>query len=200
MNVLSPYDSQVSTDQLILEAAEEQFYERSFDGVGVAAIGARAGVTPSAIYRHFESKDEILAVLFDHAIDALQRLTALEHADPKEEMAYLIAGHVEFALSHQRLAAIWTREGHALVDPYRRRVQRRQKQYVDRWIDCLDQNYPGWRRPDLVAVVRAVHAILTSDGTRPSTSPRSAVIKELLISAATNAVETLARPEQVRSR
>ncbi|WP_280783381.1 TetR/AcrR family transcriptional regulator [Rhodococcus opacus] len=180
-------------DRLILEAAEEQFYERSFDGVGVAAIGARAGVSPSAIYRHFESKDEILAVLFDEAMDALQRHTADVHPDPKEELAYLIAGHAEFALTHVRLAAIWTRERRALAEPYRRRVQRRQKQYIDRWIECLGACYPGWRRSDLAVITRAVLAMMTSDGTRPSAVPRSAHLKELLVSAATNAVQALER-------
>ena len=183
------------TDELILAAAEDQFYERSFDGTGVAALGAQAGVSPSAIYRHFESKDEILAVLFDRAIDALQRLTGDQFDDPQEELRYLIAGHAEFSLDHGRLAAIWMREQHALADPYKRRVQRRQKQYIDRWVRCLDQCYPGWRRSDLTAVVRAVHAIMTSDGTRPNNAPRSPMLKSLVTSAATHAVRALERSE-----
>lgn len=187
----------MSTEQSILEAAEQLFYERSFDGVGVAAIAGLAGVAPSAIYRHFEGKDEILAVLFDHAIDALQRLTAEQHSDPQAELAYLISGTVEFALGHDRLAAIWSREDHALVAPYRRRVQRRQKQYVDRWVTCLDSCYPGWRRPDLIVMVRAVHAILTSDLTRPAVSPRSGVVRELITGAATGALAVLAKPDEL---
>ena len=183
----------MTTDQLILAAAEEQFYKRSFDSVGVASLGAQAGVSASAIYRHFESKDEILAVLFDQALDALQRFTAKEFDDPQEELRYLIAGHADFALEHERLAAIWMREQHALADPYRRRVQRRQKQYIDRWLECLDKCYPGRRRSDLTAVVRAVHAIMTSDGTRPTGAPRSPILKSLLTSAAEHAVLALER-------
>ncbi|MGM5069142.1 TetR/AcrR family transcriptional regulator [Rhodococcus qingshengii] len=181
------------TDSLILQAAEEQFYERSFDGVGVAAIGAGAGVTPSAIYRHFESKDEILAVLFDQAIDALLRHTAEEHSDPREELAYLVAGHLDFALEKERLSAIWVRESRSLVEPYKRRVQRRQRQYIDRWVECLDSCYPGWKRADILAVVRAVHSILTSDTMRPTSSPRSPVLKAVLTSSAMHAVRALER-------
>jgi AcrR family transcriptional regulator len=178
---------------LILEAAEIEFYERSFDGVGVAAIGLRAGITPSAIYRHFESKDEILATLFDRAIDALQAHTAHRFDDPFEQLEYLVRGHVEFSLSEHRLNAVWTREQHALAEPYRRRVHRRQKSYIDRWIACLDACYPGNKAPDITAVVRVAHAIITSDGTRPPAVPRSANLKTILVAATLRAMRALDR-------
>lgn len=191
MVVLSPILRRMKTDRLILDAAEAQFYERSFDGVGVAAIASGAGVTPSAIYRHFESKDEILAVLFDQAIDALLRHTAEVHTDPREELAYLVRGHLDFSMEKEKLSAIWVRESRSLVEPYKRRVQRRQRQYIDRWVECLDACYPGSKRADLLAVVRAVHAILTSDAVRPSASPRSHALKTILTTAAMNAVAAL---------
>jgi len=177
--------------EVILEAAELEFYERSFDGVGVAAIGARAGITPSAIYRHFESKDEILATLFDRAIDALQIHTAAQIDDPFDELRYLVDGHVEFALSAHRLNSVWTREQHAIAEPFRRRVHLRQKAYVDRWLACLDACYPGNKTSDLAAVMRLAHAIITSDGTRVSAAPRSANLKSILVSATMRAVEAL---------
>jgi AcrR family transcriptional regulator len=181
----------ISRYEAILEAAEIEFYERSFDGVGVAAIGARAGITPSAIYRHFESKDEILATLFDRAIDALLVRTAAELDDPFEELEYLVRGHVEFSLSVYRLNAVWIREQHALAEPYQRRVQRRQKSYIDRWVACLDACYPGNKTSDIAAVVRAAHAVITSDGTRPAAAPRSPNIKQILVSSTLRAVGAL---------
>jgi AcrR family transcriptional regulator len=183
----------ISRYEAILEAAEIEFYERSFDGVGVAAIGARAGITPSAIYRHFESKDEILATLFDRAIDALLVRTAEELDDPFEQLEYLVRGHVEFSLSVHRLNAVWIREQHALAEPYQRRVQRRQKSYIDRWVACLDACYPGNKTSDISAVVRAAHAVITSDGTRPAVAPRSPNLPAILVSATLRAVSTLDR-------
>lgn len=186
-----PYTAGMRTERLILDTAENQFFERSFDGVGVAAIAAGAGVTPSAIYRHFESKDEILAVLFDQAIDALLKHTADEHEDPRDELEYLIRGHLDFSMEREKLSAIWVRESRSLVEPYRRRVQRRQRQYIDRWVDCLDACYAGSKRADILAVVRAVHAILMSDAVRPPSSSRSPSLKALLTAAALNAVAAL---------
>lgn len=188
---MASYTWPVRRDRLILEAAEEQFYARSFDGVGVASIGAQAGVTPSAIYRHFESKDEILAVLLEHAIDALLKHTSKTFADPHEQLTYLISGQVEFALTHERLAAIWTRERHALVDPYRQQVERRHRVHFDRWVDCLKACYPGRSRSEVTTVARAIQAVTVSDGTRPPGAQRSGNLKDVLTAAATCAVRAL---------
>ncbi len=38
---------------MILKAAKDLFYERSFAAVGVDEIGQRAGVTGPMIYSHF---------------------------------------------------------------------------------------------------------------------------------------------------
>jgi hypothetical protein len=49
---------------MILAAAEELFFQRSFDGVGMDAIGRASGIVGSGLYRHFRGKNEILAALF----------------------------------------------------------------------------------------------------------------------------------------
>lgn len=45
----------------ILEAAAQMFYEDGIRGVGVEAIAAAAETTKMAIYRNFDSKDELVA-------------------------------------------------------------------------------------------------------------------------------------------
>ncbi|MGV9966878.1 TetR/AcrR family transcriptional regulator [Streptomyces olivaceus] len=45
----------------ILDAAEELFRSEGIRGVGVQAIAERAGTTKMAIYRHFGTKDELVA-------------------------------------------------------------------------------------------------------------------------------------------
>jgi AcrR family transcriptional regulator len=46
--------------QRIRQAARELFRERGFDGATLRAIAARAGMGASSIYRHVESKEELL--------------------------------------------------------------------------------------------------------------------------------------------
>jgi len=84
---------------VILQVAKDLFYEKSFAAVGVDEIGARAGVTGPAIYRHFSGKDEILATLFDDALEALSEATAATSSDPFVELEGLVRGHVQFVIA-----------------------------------------------------------------------------------------------------
>lgn len=181
-------------EQRILEAAEKLFAERSFDGVGVDAIGQAAGVTGSAIYRHFANKDEILAVLFDQATDALLLRIGEPSDDPREELARLVRAHVEFAVTHERLACVWAREQRTLTQAHLRNFLRRQRRYTDRWIAALDNCYPGHSREDLASAVRAMHALIASDATRPPGGKRARDLQTLLTNLTFAALEGLAQP------
>src|SRR6266436_8783688 len=57
--------------QRILSAAADLVAERGYHEVGMADIGAAAGITGSAIYRHFDGKSAVLVAMFDHVIDDL---------------------------------------------------------------------------------------------------------------------------------
>jgi AcrR family transcriptional regulator len=52
------------TRERLIEAAGELFYKQGFQAVGLDQVLADVGITKTAFYKHFESKDElILAVL-----------------------------------------------------------------------------------------------------------------------------------------
>src|SRR3954470_1711295 len=55
----------------LLNAAARLVAERGFHSVGIIEIGAAAGVTGSAIYRHFKSKGDLLVALFERVVDNL---------------------------------------------------------------------------------------------------------------------------------
>ncbi|MDT2006373.1 TetR/AcrR family transcriptional regulator [Rhodococcus opacus] len=194
------YDTRVGRDEKILEVAEELFFERSFDAVGVDEIGEAAGVTGSAIYRHFEGKNEILATLFDRAIDAMLVGLTAPHDDPHQELRQLIDGLVSFALTHRRLAGIWEREHRALAEPYKRRYQRRLRRYVERWTDCLERLYPGWSADRLLTATRAVQALLMSDATRSGGPAGSKDVGPFLADMAVRSLEALGESGTERSR
>ncbi|WP_407442286.1 TetR/AcrR family transcriptional regulator [Rhodococcus sp. (in: high G+C Gram-positive bacteria)] len=58
---------------LLLRAAEELFAERGLD-VGVADIAAHAGVGKGTLFRHFASKDELIAAVVQLHIEALDEV------------------------------------------------------------------------------------------------------------------------------
>jgi AcrR family transcriptional regulator len=189
----------VSRDEEILDAAERLFFESGFHGVGVDDIGLAAGVSGSAIYRHFDSKDQILATLFDRVIDAMYTALAPPLRDPTDELEALIRSHVAFALEHRRLAGIWEREHRCLTEAYRRPFQRRLRSYIDRWTDCLSQLYPQWGVEELRTAVRAVQALLVSDSTRSGPVGRTVGTAELLVAMGLRSLGALAEVTPARS-
>lgn len=184
----------MSREQKILAAAEKLFSERSFDGVGIDAIGKEAGIVGSGVYRHFSSKQEILAMLMGQATEEMLVRVPPSSGNPHADLRALVATHVEFCLSHARLADIWQREHHILSSEHQRRFDRRQHQYIDRWVTCLDACYPGHQRTDLLAVIRAIHALISSDTTRRSSSPPPTDLDALLVRLTLAALEGLNEP------
>src|ERR1700704_688316 len=74
----------------ILAAARELFYRRGIHAVGVDAIGEAAGTNKMTLYRHFASKDVLVAAClseltreFDVAWDAI---AAAHSGDPKGQL------------------------------------------------------------------------------------------------------------------
>ncbi|MDC0711261.1 helix-turn-helix domain containing protein [Stigmatella sp. ncwal1] len=74
----------------ILAAAEELFYREGIRGVGVEAIAARAETTKMALYRHFASKDALVAewlrlvVVSEEAV--FERLAAEHPGDARAQL------------------------------------------------------------------------------------------------------------------
>jgi AcrR family transcriptional regulator len=129
--------------QAILDAALELFAEHGFAAVGVDRIGQRAGIPGPHIYRYFSSKDELLATLVDRAMDRLLSLTAATAQDPREELGLLVRGHVRFAVGDRRLLSVYSQEARSLSDADQRRTRRRQRAYIDRWVELLRRCYPS---------------------------------------------------------
>jgi AcrR family transcriptional regulator len=150
---------------MILTAAKELFYEKSFAAVGVDELGERAGVTGPAIYRHFKGKDEILATLFDDAIDRLTEATVAQSDDPFVELEALTRGHAAFVLQERKLAGVKIREERSLAVQYRRRLHRRERRYIDRWTGCMERCYPERDAAELMTSVFVALGALNSVAT-----------------------------------
>ena len=184
----------VSREAKILEAAERLFYERSFDGVGVDEIGRSAGISGSAIYRHFSGKDEILAALFDQTVDALLVRIGEPGTDPRADLVDLLRAFLEFAMRYERLAGIWVREQRSLSERYRREHDRRQRRFTERWVTCLERCYPDRTRDEIVTAARAVQLLLLSEALRPPGGRRAAQVEPLLLDMALASLAGLDQP------
>ncbi|WP_025158430.1 TetR/AcrR family transcriptional regulator [Leifsonia aquatica] len=56
----------------ILEVAVAAFNEHGYDATSIGMLAARLGLSKSAIYHHVASKDELLALALDEALDGLE--------------------------------------------------------------------------------------------------------------------------------
>jgi AcrR family transcriptional regulator len=81
------------TRATILHAATRVLYERGLDGIGVAELCARLGVSKETLYRHFGSKDGLVQAMLEARSDRVVRwLTdAVEAAgdDPADQLTAL---------------------------------------------------------------------------------------------------------------
>src|SRR6478736_4561241 len=90
-----------SRREQILQAAAQLFAERGARAVGVDDVGAAVGVTGPAIYRHFASKDamlaEMLLLISERLLAGATERVAAAGDDPAAQLRALIDFHVEFA-------------------------------------------------------------------------------------------------------
>ena len=84
------------TRQRIVEAASVEFRKNGIDGTGLSGLMAAAGLTHGGFYRHFESKDQVVAQACEVAIGTLVselRAFAGEGGFDAVVSAYLSTGH-----------------------------------------------------------------------------------------------------------
>jgi AcrR family transcriptional regulator len=120
----------------ILETAAELFARRGFHGVSVGELGAACGISGPGIYKHFPSKDAILAdmlVSISEELLSVGDARAAEAGAPADALAALVDWHIEFALSNQALIVVQDRDWDSLPVEAREKVRSLQRQYVDLW-------------------------------------------------------------------
>lgn len=186
----------MSRSEQILETALTLFQERGFAAVGVAELGERAGVTGPAIYRHFGSKDEILATLFDRAMDRLLMHTpAPRDDDPELGLRELVAAQVRFVLEDPAQLAVYIREDRSLAEPDRRRIHRRQRENAERWVDAVRRVHPTADDDEIRVAVHATIGLLVSVVRWPSEALAAPELPEKLTRLALGALSAVADAE-----
>lgn len=149
-------------DRKILDTAAAVFYEKGFHGVGVDELGTRAGLSGPALYRHFSGKDEILATLFNEALDELLSATAPVYSDPAKDLERLIRHHVTFAVENRHLVNVYQREDRSLVDPWERHFDRRRRHYIERWEAIVSRCFPRAAPAEIAAGTQACLGVIFS--------------------------------------
>jgi AcrR family transcriptional regulator len=149
----------------ILTAAADLVAQNGFRSVGIADIGAAAGVTGSAIYRHFDSKIAVLLELLDRTINRLLQGAHEILADTpgaREALSALIDQQVTFVIEDRELAIVYYTESGDLPDDDRRRLRRKQRLYLEEWVSLLTSLRPDLPDGDARTVVHAAIGAIQS--------------------------------------
>lgn len=124
----------------LLHVAAHLFAERGFGAVSIEELGATAGVTGPALYRHFSSKQDVLATLLVGVSRRLldgSRAVVESAPGPEEALRGLVRFHTDFALSDPDLIRVQDRDLASLAPSEGRLVRRLQGAYVELWVSVI---------------------------------------------------------------
>jgi AcrR family transcriptional regulator len=124
----------VDSRQEILRTAARLFQQRGYDATSMNDVAAALKLSKGGLYHHFQSKDEILFEIMNHAMEITQDRVlnpVRSIADPEERLRALIRLHIEVVLSpRDREITVMLHENHPLPPALRKRINARKKEYV----------------------------------------------------------------------
>jgi AcrR family transcriptional regulator len=155
----------VGRREQIVDTAAELFARRGFHGVSVGDLGAACGVSGPALYKHFASKEAILAEMLVRISEELLRVGTERVAtagDGQAAVTALVEWHVDFALRHKALIIVQDRDWQSLPDRDREQVRALQRAYVDLWAGQLRRVHRGLRTDRARAMAHVAFGLINS--------------------------------------
>ena len=149
----------------LVAAAERLVAERGYLAVRLEDIGAAAGVSGPAIYRHFPNKEALLVeLLVGISTRLLAGATAVveQAGDPAAALNGLIDFHLDFALGESDLIRIQDRDLGHLPEPASHQVRKAQRQYVEIWVDVIRRLDDGLSEAAARVMAHAAFGLLNS--------------------------------------
>ncbi len=118
----------------VLMAAAEEFAVKGFHGATTRDIARRAGLSPAAMYQHYESKEEVLndLILVTHeAILGRMEEAQLHGSDPVQRLRWVVTVLATFHAEIKILTRLASNELHCLSTTHREPiVEMRRRMYL----------------------------------------------------------------------
>ncbi|MDR0681793.1 MAG: TetR/AcrR family transcriptional regulator, partial [Dysgonamonadaceae bacterium] len=67
-------NSELSTEQIILKAAEAEFFEKGYGNTKTVAIAKRAGVGHSMLHYYFRTKEQLFQKIFKEKVGTIMQM------------------------------------------------------------------------------------------------------------------------------
>lgn len=155
---------------LIVAAAADLFYERGFDQIGMSDIAEAVAIGPSALYRHFAGKQDLLHEVLAHGLLPVREL--LEDLDPHDRAA-TAARLAALGLDHRQLGVLWQREARHLSGENRALIRAEIRTIGRLLADSVRAARPGLSAPAAALLGWAIISVLTSNSFHRLDLPRA---------------------------
>lgn len=168
----------------VLAAASQLFRDSGYHNVSIADVATAVGVAPSALYRHFRNKNELL---FETVCLGLQSLQ--DTVDGASDLDSLIA-RLSVSVSERRgLPLLWQREARHLDPEQRSELRRQLNAIISRVTDLTAADRPARDRAEAELVAISILAVFSSISSHRITLSRRRM-EELLATLAHRVVNT----------
>jgi len=153
--------------EAILNEAAALFHHKGFHETGIDEIGASVGITGPGVYRHFESKQHLLAAILDRNLQRHTDIVAEVEGmalPPREALAKLVDLSAATLAENRHAAALYFQEARSLPPDELARYTRIQRNLITEWVKLVREVRPGLSDEDARVAVRAVAGMLNSVG------------------------------------
>jgi AcrR family transcriptional regulator len=152
--------------EVILTEAARLFTERGYQATTINHIGEASGITGPGVYRHFESKQDILMALIERgALGFAERANDLlgQTSTPKNELLRrLVHLNVDWILMHRELAAASWSEIRSLQGEARSKLVSLEEGYLQLWRSALERLRPELSADDADAIADGIYWLMRS--------------------------------------
>lgn len=172
----------VTTHEALLEAATVLFEEQGFSRVSLRDIGAVVGLSASAVSRHFESKDQLMAVIFDRATAQISAsiAAALRNSSTGEAAAReILRRYVTLAMDFHGLISIISTQLYSLAGPQRVVRVRNRRMYIDELAHVLRLARPEFSALECRLRAGAAYSAVNEVALHPTLTRRDGVADAL---------------------
>lgn len=140
----------------ILQAARELFYRDGINAVSVEALAAAAGTNKMTLYRHFSSKDELVAAYLSQLAEEGEGLwdkaSAAHPRDPDAQLRFMLKRASEFAEDGRGRGCALANAAVELAEPRhpaRRVIEAHKRRQRERLVALV--RAAGYARPESLA-------------------------------------------------
>ncbi len=130
------------TREGILEAAARIFGEKGYHATSMSDIAEAVNLQKASLYYHFDSKQEILVALLDHALDLINNnleIVLAQPLTPDEKLRQAMVSYLETIAENQSLSAVLLLELRSLDPELKARHAPRREKFERLWRELISE-------------------------------------------------------------